>query len=290
MLLLKQAGGPGSRDNGRVERDPSEVNRAWWDGAAAVHGSDPTYDTDALIGGADWLGEEEQAAVAASVGSVSGLDVIHVQCHIGFDTISLARRGARIAGLDFSPAALAKARELAMGAGVEVTWVQADAVRIPADLYGRFDLAYATIGAICWIEDIFAWMCSIAQTLRPGGRLVLVEIHPLLTMVAESERFSLDFPYAFDGPHRFDEPGTYAVPSAELASSETVNFAHSLGETVTAAIEAGLRIDSLTEHLDTSKSPRPPIVAREADGRYRLRVDGQPLPILFTLLATKLDA
>jgi hypothetical protein len=119
---------------------------------------------------------------------------------------------------------------------------------------------------------------------------VLVEIHPLVNMVAEREPFSLDFPYSFDGPHRFNEPGTYADPGAELASSETVNFAHSLGETVTAAIEAGLRIDSLTEHVETSKPPRPGIVPREADGRYRLRLDGQPLPILFTLLATKLDS
>jgi SAM-dependent methyltransferase len=272
-----------------VEGDALEINRAWWDGAAAIHGDDPIYDTDALIAGADWLGEEEQTALAASVGSMDGLDVIHVQCHIGFDTISLARRGARVTGLDFSPAALAKAQDLARRSGVEATWVQADAARIPADLHGRFDLAYATIGAISWIEDLPAWMHAVAATLRPGGRLVLVEVHPLLTMVAEREPFSLDFPYSFDGPHRFNEPGTYADPNAELASSETVNFAHSLGETVTAAIEAGLRIDSLTEHVEASKSPRPPIVPREADGRYRLRLDGQPLPILFTLLATKLD-
>jgi SAM-dependent methyltransferase len=280
----------GSRDNVCVERDPLEINRAWWDGAAAIHGNDAIYDTDALIDGADWLGGEERAALAASVGSVDGLDVIHVQCHIGFDTISLARRGARVLGLDFSPAALAKAQELARRAGVQATWVQADAAHIPADLHGRFDLAYATVGAICWIEDISAWMRSVAATLRPGGRFVLVEIHPLLTMVADREPFSLDFPYGFDGPHRFNEPGTYADPSADLASSETVNFAHSLGETVTAAIQAGLRIDSLIEHLETSNSPRPPMVPREADGRYRLRFDGQPLPILFTLLATKLDA
>ena len=77
----------------RVERDALEINRAWWDGAAAIHGDDSIYDTEALIAGADWLGEEEQTALAASVGSVDGLDVIHVQCHIGFDTISLARRG-----------------------------------------------------------------------------------------------------------------------------------------------------------------------------------------------------
>ena len=283
----ERSGEADPRDNGRVQSDPLEVNRAWWDGAAAIHGNDPVYDAEALVAGADSLSQEEQMALAASVGSVDGLDVIHVQCHIGFDTISLTRRGARVTGLDFSPVALAKAEALALRSGVEVTWVRADAARIPADLHGRFDLAYATIGAICWIEDISAWMGSVAATLRPGGHFVLVEIHPLLNMVAERDAFSLDFPYEFDGPHRFNEPGTYADADAELPSSETINFAHSVGETVTAAIEAGLRIDSLTEHLETSKPPRPPVVPREPDGRYRLRVDGQPLPILFTLLATK---
>src|SRR5439155_9735685 len=101
---------------------------------------------------------------------------MHVQCHIGFDTISLARRGARVTGLDFSPAALAKAEELARRSGVEATWVQPDAARIPAHLHGRFDLTYATLGAICWIEDIPAWMRAVAATLRHGGRFVLVEV------------------------------------------------------------------------------------------------------------------
>lgn len=274
--------------NDRVDRDPLEINRAWWDGAAAIHGNDFIYDTDALIAGADSLHEEEQAALTAAIGStIDGLDVIHVQCHIGFDTVSLARRGARVTGVDFSPVALAKAEDLARRAGVEVRWVQADAASIPAHLAERFDLAYATIGSIYWIDDISAWMRSVAATLRPGGRLVLMEVHPVLNMVAEREPFALDFPYAFDGPHVFSQPGTYARPDAELPSSENVNFAHSLGETVTAAIQAGLRIDSLTEYVEATMSPRPPLVPREPDGRYRLRLDGQPLPILFTLLATK---
>lgn len=129
-----------------------------------------------------------------------GRDVVHIQCHIGFDTIALARRGARVTGVDFSRASLAKAAELAERCGVEIEWVQANATALPDSLRGGFDVAYATIGAICWIEDIGAWMRSAAATLRPGGRLVLVEIHPLYAMVeAAGEPLRLDFPYAFDG-------------------------------------------------------------------------------------------
>jgi SAM-dependent methyltransferase len=107
--------------------------------------------------------------------------VVHIQCHIGFDSIALARRGARVTGVDFSRTALAKAADLAERCGVEIEWVQADATALPDRLSGGFDLAYATIGAICWIEDIGAWMRCAAATLRPGGRLVLVEISPALT-------------------------------------------------------------------------------------------------------------
>ena len=107
--------------------DDRETNRAHWDALAAVHGQDDYYDAEALVGGADTLSRHEDAAV----GEVAGLDVLHLQCHIGFDSISLARRGARVTGADFSPASLAKGRDLAARAGVEVEFVEADATALP---------------------------------------------------------------------------------------------------------------------------------------------------------------
>ena len=270
-----------------MSSDPLELNRARWDALAAVHGQDGYYDSAALIAGRVDLREAEAAAIADALPDPHGRDVVHIQCHIGFDTIVLARRGARVTGVDFSPVALAKAAHLAERCGVSIDWVEADAAALPSDLDGRFDLAYATIGALCWIEDIGAWMRCAAATLRPGGRLVLVEIHPLYTMLeAAGEPLRLDFPYAFDGPRRFDEPGSYADPDAPVAATAEVVYAHSLGEVVNAAIAAGLRIDSLHEHLETDSDPRGNVLARAADGRYRLEVTGERLPILFTLTAT----
>ncbi len=266
--------------------EPLEVNRAHWDALAAVHGQDNYYDAEALVAGADVLGRHEDAAVREAAGDVAGLDVVHIQCHIGFDTISLARRGARVTGVDLSPASLAKAEGLAARAGVEVTWVEGDAADLPASLHGRFDLAYATIGVLGWIADLGAWMRCAHAVLRPGGRLVLVEIHPLHGMFASVEPPVLDFPYAFDGPRRFDADGSYADPGATLAATESVEYGHSLGEIVTAAIRAGLRVDALHEHLELDFDPRGDILTREPDGAYRLRLGGEALPVLFTLLAT----
>lgn len=263
------------------------MNRALWDALAKVHGQDDYYDSAALVAGKDSLTVEEEAAIAAAVGDVSGLEVVHVQCHIGHDTISLARRGARLTGVDFSTVSLAKAAALAEQAGVEIAWVHADARELPVTLHGRFDLAYATMGVLCWIDDIAAWMRSVASVLRAGGRLVVIDTHPLTNMVADEPPFSLDFPYAFDGAHEFDEQGSYANRGAVIEATRSIQFAHSLGEIVTSAVAAGLRIDVLTEHLEATQAAREHVLAREADGLLRLRVDSQPLPILFTLIATR---
>jgi SAM-dependent methyltransferase len=154
-------------------------------------------------------------------------------------------------------------------------------------LHNRFDLAYATIGVICWIDDIEAWMQSVAATLRPGGRLLLVDLHPLYQMLESVDPLKVDFPYGNDGGRDFDEDGSYADPHARLTSTSSVQYGHSLGEVVTAAVQAGLRVEDLEEHLDLAADPRGNVLAREEDGRYRLRLDGEPLPVAFTLIVRR---
>jgi SAM-dependent methyltransferase len=268
-----------------------DVNLRFWDALASVHGTsgDAYYDLDGLVAGRSTLSDREDAAVREAVGDVRGLDVLHVQCHLGMDAVTLARRGARVTGVDFSPVAVRRATELAERCGVDVEYVVADSTDLPYTLSGRFDVAYATIGVLCWIADLGRWMTSVRSTLRPGGRLVLVELHPVFQMFETTEPPQLDFPYDFDGPHTFDEEESYAGVSAGEGSGQNVNYAHSLGETVTAAVEAGFRIDALHEHLDAEFDPRGNVLRREDDGRYRLRLDGQPLPVLFTMLASRND-
>ncbi len=258
-----------------------DVNRANWDAWATVHGQDDYYDTEALVAGGDSLTDVEWAAVRAAVGDVRDRDVLHVQCHLGFDAISLARSGARVTGVDFSPVALAKAGTLATRCGVDVDFVEADVTALPDSLAGRFDLAYATMGILGWIADVDAWMRSVTSTLRPGGRLVLVDGHPLTRMFESVDPLVVDFPYANDGPHRYESHASYSGAEVDTV---TVQYGHSLGEIVTAAMDAGLSVVRLAEHLDS------PVHTggrdtREEDGRYRLRLNGFPLPLLYTLVA-----
>lgn len=285
-----------------TQRDaPDGANLTHWEQLAGYHGhgDDHYYDLDLLRAGGTLMGEEELAAVDRATGGrgVAGLDVLHLQCHIGCDAVSLARSGARVVGVDFSPTAIERLGALAQECDVAVEGVVADAADLPSSLAGRFDLVYATIGVLCWIRDVAAWMRSVAGALRPGGTLVLVELHPLVTMVESLEPLVVDFPYAFDGPHVYAGTGTYANRDADLAWT-TVQYAHSIGEVVSAAVGAGLEVAWLEEHtsgsFNTGQFDGP-----EDDGRYRLRLgigrerdDGthepaEPLPVLYTFLATR---
>ena len=278
------------------------TNLAHWEQLAVLHGTgvDHYYDLEKLVAGGTLMGAEETAAlVRATAGAgVDGRDVLHLQCHIGCDAISMARQGANVTGVDFSPAALTRLRDLAERCGVEVATLEADSRALPRELDDRFDLVYASIGVLCWIDDLDAWMHGVWRVLKPGGTLVLVELHPLLTMIESSTPLVVDFPYNFDGVHTFSGTGSYANRDADVSWTVT-QYAHGLAEVVMAAKAAGLTCDYLEEHTSMSFDPRDmDESAAETDGRYRFRVGlgavhgeehdaAYPLPVLYTLLATK---
>lgn len=269
--------------------DPIAVNRAHWDALAEVHGNgrDQYYDVDALLSGERQLTSHEAAAITAAVADPKGLDVLHVQCHIGFDTITLARAGAKVTGVDLSSASLAKALTFAERCGVDIDVVEGNSMALPAQLHGRFDLAFASYGVIAWISDLGAWMRSVAACLRPGGALVLVELHPLICTIKSLEPFRLWSDYASTEPEIDDGEGSYARPEDPVRSTLKVMYAHSLGDVVTTAAAAGLVVDELIEHHEIDVELFDWLLARDGDGRWRCSVDGNLLPVLFTLRASK---
>ncbi|MER5415390.1 MULTISPECIES: class I SAM-dependent methyltransferase [Streptomyces] len=262
-------------------------NRALWDRWARIHGSTPTdrfYDVESFVAGRQTL----RALERDLAGEVAGRDLLHLQCHFGMDTLNWARLGARVTGVDFSPIAIERARLLAARTGLPATFVEADTQRLPSTLAGRFDLVVATYGILCWIGDLDAWMGGAASALRPGGSLVLVDLHPAFQAVATLDPLVVDWPYGGGEPHHETLTATYAEPGLSLPPQESVQYPYSIGEIVTAAAGAGLTIKHLGEHVAAEFDPRGILSAGE-DGRYRLPFGDSHLPILYSLRAVAPD-
>jgi len=262
-----------------------EINRAYWDELANRHVESAFYKTAAFRRGAVVL----DPIVRERLGDAAHTRILHLQCHFGLDTLSLARMGARVTGLDFSGEAVRAARALAREQGLDADFIECDVLKTPDDLSG-FDIVFASWGAICWIADIGAWMRVAARSVKAGGRLLLVEGHPFLMTL--DERCKADAPFTVGWPYDSAEPlyqenqGDYADPDGVLKAHSNVQFFHGVAKIVNAAIAAGFSIRAL-EELDRIPWQGLPQLVR-ADSDYWTLPPGAPfLPLALVLDAVK---
>ena len=267
------------------------VNRASWDDRAPAHAASADYAVTRFIEDPDYL----SAVVRfdrSRLGDISGMRGVHLQCHIGTDTVSLARLGAQMTGLDFSPAALAEARRLAELAGPAVEFVESELYAAPAALAGRaFDLVFTGIGALCWLPSIRRWAGVVSQLLAPGGRLFLREGHPMLLTLADpspDEKLVVEHPY-FERQEAtvWEDQGTYVETDATFAHNVTHDWNHGLGEIVSALLEVGLQVTMLVEHDSVPWNAMPGLMERTGPGEWRLIDRPWRLPHTYTLQAVK---
>lgn len=225
--------------------------------------------------------------VRQAVGDVTEKRLLHLQCHFGLDTLSLARMGARVTGLDFSPPAIAQARTLAKEAGIDADFIVADVVEPPPGLNG-FDIVFASWGAIYWIADMDAWMRVAANALKTGGRLFLCEGHPALLMLDERAPSGspLQVRWPYDSPEPHVDEGDAEYTGAKVIANRTVGYLHGLARILNAAMRAGLTIRGFSE------GDRVPWKALDrlvpADRDYWVLPQGAPfVPLSFMLHAVK---
>jgi len=259
-----------------------ERNRANWDARVPIHITSATYDIPGFVAGRDTLRPYEPD----EVGEVRGRTLLHLQCHLGLDTLSWARRGATVTGLDFSRPALDVAASVAAQIGVEsARFVLANVYDAAAALVGQtFDIVYSSVGSLQFLPDLARWARVVATLVAPGGFCYLTEGHPFLHFVEDDGR-TLRGDYFSRDAILLDE-GTYADPGADLASSASVEWVHNTADVVTALGTAGLRVEFLREH-DWSWYQILPVLVRHEDGRWRFP-DGQPrIPLVYSLRAVK---
>ncbi len=261
-------------------------NKTSWDQRVPVHVASEFYDVEG------WLreGRGPRPEEIAAVGEVSGLDLVHLQCHFGLDTLAWARLGARVTGLDFSEPAIEQARVLAARAGLEdrATFVCANVYDAAEALdHQTFDVVYVSLGALCWLPSVDRWASVAAALARPGGRLFLHDVHPLSDALSDDE-LVLEHTY-FEEPEPYiDDSGfTYTDGTYSVAMERNYSWNHSLGEIVTSVIDHGFVLEGLEEH-DWTSFARFPWLVRAGDRRYVLPPGRPRIPLSFSLSARRL--
>lgn len=264
------------------------VNLRSWDARTSIHVASEFYDLAGLRAGAERLAPFEYD----ELGPLAGRSLVHLQCHIGTDTVCLARAGAHAAGLDLSPESVDAARRIAADCGVDVRYETGN-VYDAVEVFGgeRFDVVYTGKGALVWLPDLDRWARTVAALLRPGGTLYLVEFHPLLQSLAYGEQPDEGLLVRYDylpgrGAGKFDITHTYTDGPPLDEHTVCYQWAYGLGTVVNALTSAGLRVESLTEH-DILPWQRLPDMTAVRDGWWRLPESRPRVPVLFSLRAVR---
>jgi SAM-dependent methyltransferase len=263
-----------------------QANLSNWNKRAALHIHDATgfYNVDGFLAGEDKL----YAIEASEIGDVKGKRLLHLQCHFGLDTLSLARRGAIVTGLDFSPVAIEGARDLAKKANLPATFVEANVYDAREVIEAEFDMVFSTWGTICWLPDVKRWAKVVASMLAPGGTFYFLDSHPS-AQVLDQRDGRLEPTYGWrtpmEKPDVFEETQSY---TGDIHQEKTVdyNWIHPLSDIIGGLLEAGLRLEALHEH---ERLPYKlfPMMVPTGDGMFRLPDGTVPIPLAFSLRAVK---
>jgi SAM-dependent methyltransferase len=262
-----------------MTEDPIETNRAMWDELAEIHPETAFYDVDGFLAGDSTLRRPERNLLP----DVAGRSLVHLQCHIGLDTLSWAREGADVTGVDFSTEAVAAAREIAAETDTDAEFVCCSVTDVPDVLDTQFDIVFASYGVLTWIPNVREWARAAAALLRSGGRFCLVENHPVMDIY--DWEFEPRGSYFETEPARYDESGTYADPDAETDHTVSYQWTHGLGEVLTALADAGLSIETVSEYPYTYFE-RFNGMERDDEGCYRVGPDCPEIPLLYAVSAT----
>lgn len=223
----------------------ASINRAFWNHRAEQHYDSEFYDNASFIKGRDSLTNIEDEFLAKDL---SGLRVLHLMCHFGQDTLSMARRGAQVTGIDLSDTAVERANQLKMDIGQsDARFIRCNVLEADQYLNGeQFDLIFSSFGTIGWLPELTKWGQIIAQHLKPGGRFVFAEFHPVVWMF-DDDFTNFQYPYFNVEGYEEESQGSYAAPEDEKKHN-SVYFNHSIADTLQALLEAGLTIKQFKEY------------------------------------------
>lgn len=259
-----------------------EANKRRWNELVGIHAKSGGYDVTGFLRGKSSLHAPELEALPG----VEGKTLLHLQCYFGLDTLSWARRGAKVTGVDFSDKAIDMARLLAEKTGLEAEFINCNLYDLPQHLDSRFDIVYTSYGVLCWLNDIEEWARIVARYLKPGGTFFLAEFHPLVWIYDDDHPSDLVIRYDYwhkAEPDHYVSDEAYASGGVKLRNTDEYGWAHPMGTVVTALIEAGLTIQSLREYPYSVDEDQFKFMKKDAEGNWRL--PGDPLPLMYSIKA-----
>ncbi|MBN1925022.1 MAG: class I SAM-dependent methyltransferase, partial [Prolixibacteraceae bacterium] len=222
--------------------DFSEINRQLWNARTDIHFNSDFYNVDEFLKGKSSLNPIELELL----GDIRGKSILHLQCHFGLDTLSLARLGAHVTGIDLSDKSIEKAIGLSKRANLKARFIQSDIYKLPEALNEKFDIVFTSYGVIGWLPDMNLWAKTISHFLKPGGKFVIVEFHPVVWMFGYDFK-SIEFRYSSNDPIVEELEGTYTDRDAGI-KQKSVSWNHGLSKVLNALIKNGLIIQQFDEH------------------------------------------
>lgn len=264
----------------KTTADYLDVNKASWNKRTDVHVDSEFYDNQSFIKGRSSLNDIE----IPLLGDLTGKKVLHLQCHFGQDTISMARMGAQATGVDLSDKSVDKARELTKITETGCEFVCCNVYDLPNHLDDTFDVVFTSYGTITWLPDLDRWASVINRFLKPGGQFIFVEFHPCMWMYDDDMK-GIKYNYFNDGPIAEDEEGTYANKESAITQSY-VTWNHAISEVVNSLIGQGLKINQLNEY---DYSPYDVFAGGEEfeSGKFRVAQFGNKVPMVYAVVAEK---
>ncbi len=253
------------------------VNKALWNNKVPHHLSSDFYDMPAFLAGKTSLRHIELGLL----GDITGKRILHLQCHFGQDSISLARMGALVTAIDFSEKAIEAARELNSQTGQNVHFICSDVYALPEVLKDEFDMVFTSYGTIGWLPDLDKWAGVVKQFLKQGGQFFFIEFHPVVWML-DNDLQEITYRYFKDEPIVEITEGTYADPNAEL-KDESISWNHGMAEVISSLLNQNLTLTHIQEY-DYSPYACFPDVMEEGSEIYRPKHLGNKIPMTYSLI------
>ncbi|MDM1390180.1 class I SAM-dependent methyltransferase [Myroides marinus] len=263
-----------------AKKDYIEVNKKTWNEKVALHVDSEFYNMKDFLAGETSLNEIELNLL----GDIKGKKILHLQCHFGQDTLSLARMGAEVTGVDLSDKAVEKGRELAEQLGLNARFICSDVYKLPEVLEEQFDIVYTSYGVIGWLPDMNKWAEVVSKFVKPGGKFVFVEFHPFVWMY-DYDFTKVDYSYFNVEDIVETESGTYADRSADV-QLKSVSWNHSIAEVVQSLVDHQLQIKTFEEHNYSPYSCFNHVV-EIAPKKFQIAPFGDKVPLVYAIVASK---